>query len=70
MYLIHGSIFLGLFLIGRMILLQFVVDPSFWTLLIPVFIASFLAPKPHVVKTQSGNQYGLRWMFTKKIMRL
>lgn len=70
MYLIHAVVFLAVFLIARAIAIQLVVDPTMWTTIVPVACAWLLAPKPHVEKTQSGNQYGLRWVFSKKIIQM
>lgn len=70
MFLIHAVIFLAIFLLVRWIAIQFVVEPTFWTTIIPVACAWLLSPRPHVEQTQSGNQYGLRWVFSKNIIKL
>ncbi len=70
MFLIHAVIFFAIFLLVRFIAVQFVIDPTFWTTIIPVGIAWLLAPRPHVEQTQSGNQYGLRWVFSKRIIKM
>lgn len=70
MFLIHVVVFLVIFLLVRFIAIQFVVEPTFWATIVPVGIAWLLSPRPHVEQTQSGNQYGLRWVFSKKVIKL
>ncbi len=70
MYLIHVVSFVAIFLIVRYITTQLVVDPTFWTTIIPIAAGWLLAPKPHVENTQSGPQYGLRIVFSNKIIKL
>lgn len=70
MYVIHVVIFIAIFFIARYIISQYVVDPTFWTTVIPVACGWLLAPKPHVVEHQSGKQYGLRIVFSNKIIKL
>lgn len=70
MYVIHIAVFIAIFLIARYIISQFVVDPTFWTTIIPIVCGWLLAPKPHVEDQQSGKQYGLRIVFSNKIIKL
>lgn len=70
MFLIHAVVFAAVFLLVRFIMMQFVIDPTFWTTLVPVGCAWLLAPRPHVEETQSGKQYGLRIVFSKSIIKL
>lgn len=70
MYVIHIAIFIAVYLLVRYIMTQFAVDPTFWTTVIPAVSAWLLAPKPYVEDTQSGKQYGLRIVFSKKIIKL
>ena len=70
MYVIHIGIFVAVFFMTRFITTQFVVDPTIWTTMIPLGCAWLLAPKPYVEDTQSGKQYGLRVVFSNKIIKL
>ncbi|WP_405378411.1 hypothetical protein [Nonlabens sp. Asnod3-A02] len=67
---IHVIIFLSVFLLVRYIMMQFIVDPTFWTTLIPVGVAWLIAPRPHVTQLQSGKEYGLKFLFGKKVMKM
>ncbi|WP_438962864.1 hypothetical protein [Nonlabens sp.] len=69
MFLIHAVIFAAVFILVRFVMTQFAVDPTFWTTVIPLGCAWLLSPKPHVESTQSGKQYGLKSIFSKKIIR-
>jgi len=70
MFLIHILAFVAVFFIARFIITYFVIDLTYWTTIIPLGCAWLLAPKPHVEETQSGKQYGLRILFSKKIIKL
>lgn len=70
MYVIHVVSFVAIFLIARYITTQFVVDPTMWTTIVPLGAGWLLAPKPHVEETESGPQYGLRIVFSNKIIKL
>ncbi|WP_194851539.1 hypothetical protein [Nonlabens antarcticus] len=71
MYLITSLSYLGMFLICWTITSAlFTGEYSVWSTFIPVMVAYVLSPKPHVVEAQSGNQYGVKSIFSKKIIRL
>jgi hypothetical protein len=67
-FLIYGVSFLGLFLLGRFIVVQF-MEESMWTTILPIGVGMILAPKPYIENTQSGRSYGLKSIFSKKIFR-
>lgn len=67
-FLIYGISFLGIFLITRFIIIQF-MEISMWTTIIPIGASMVLAPKPYIENTQSGKSYGLKSIFSKKIFR-
>ncbi|GAK92327.1 hypothetical protein JCM19298_2815 [Nonlabens ulvanivorans] len=67
MYLVYGVVFLALFL-GLWVLSGYIFEPdSTMRKLTPIVASIILSPKPHVVETQSGRQYGLKSLFSKKI---
>lgn len=69
MYLVTGLSYVGFFLIFWSITSQlFKGEYSIWSTFTPVIVAYIMSPKPHVVKAQSGNQYGVRSIFSKKII--
>jgi hypothetical protein len=67
---IHVIIFLGAFLIAKYIIMQFVIDPTFWTTIIPIAFAWLIAPRPHAVQMQSGKEYGLKSILSKKVFKI
>ncbi|ARN78299.1 hypothetical protein BST97_10030 [Nonlabens spongiae] len=67
-FLIYGISFLAIFLIVRFITVQF-VEESIWTTIIPIGASMIFSPKPHVEQSQSGKEYGLKSIFSKKIIR-
>lgn len=44
--------------------------PNAMITLIPIALAWFLAPRPHVAQMQSGKEYGLKWYFSSKIIKV
>jgi hypothetical protein len=46
----------------------FTGEYSIWATLFSVTFAFVLAPKPHVEETQSGRQYGLKSIFSKRVI--
>jgi uncharacterized protein (DUF983 family) len=67
---IHVIIFLGAFLLARFIMMQFVMEASLWTTIVPLTCAWLIAPRPHVVQMQSGKEYGLKSIFSKKVFKV
>lgn len=67
MYLIYSGSFLALFVISWFILGLFLPDNNIWRKMGPIAIAFLLSPKPHVERTQTGTNYGLRVFFLKGI---
>jgi len=67
-FLIYGVSFLAIFLLTRFIVVQF-MEISFWTTIIPIAASMIFAPKPHAEQTQSGTEYGLKSIFSKKIIK-
>lgn len=67
-FLIYGVSFLAIFLIVRFIVVQF-MEESIWTTIIPIAASMIFSPKPHAEQTQSGTEYGLKSIFLKKIIR-
>ena len=67
-FVIYGVSFLAIFLVVRIITVQF-IEEGIWTTMIPIAASMIFAPKPHAEKTQSGVNYGLKSIFSKKIMR-
>ncbi len=69
MYLVYGTIFLGLFL-GLWFIAGFIFEEdSTLRKLGPMVLSIILSPKPHVEETESGRQYGLKSFFLKKVIR-
>lgn len=68
-YTVHIIVFISVFLLGRWITDQLMNDDT-WEVLITIALCWIIAPRPHVEQTQSGNQYGLKWLFFKKIIKL
>ena len=67
MYLIYFLI--SFFLLAlALVAVQFFTGFTFFTILFPVAFAMLVTPKPHVAQSQSGNQYGLKSIFSSKIM--
>lgn len=69
-FLIYGASFFIVFLIAWFITDQLVEEKTFLTTFIPIAASLILAPKPHVEETQSGRQYGLKSIFSKKIVHI
>ena len=69
-FLIYGLSFMVVFLIARFIMVQFYPEPSIWLTFVPLAIGMVLAPKPHIEETRSGRQYGLKSIFSKRIIRI
>jgi len=69
-FVIYGVSFLAIFLIARFIMAQFYEEQTIWLTFIPLAIGMILSPKPHIEETQSGRQYGLKSIFSKKIIRI
>jgi hypothetical protein len=67
---IHVITFLGAFLLARYITAQFVIEPTIWTTVVPLICAWLIAPRPHVVQMQSGKEYGLKSIFSKKVFKV
>jgi hypothetical protein len=67
---IHVILFLAVFLLGRFIMSQFLEETNLWVTLIPAALSWLIAPRPHVVQMQSGKEYGLKWYFSKKVIKL
>ncbi|SCY34601.1 hypothetical protein SAMN05192588_2394 [Nonlabens sp. Hel1_33_55] len=67
-FLIYGLSFMVVFLIARFIMVQFYPEPSIWLTFVPLAIGMILSPKPHIEQTQSGRQYGLKSIFSKRII--
>lgn len=67
---IHTIIFLGVFLLIRLILEQFMEAPNAMLIILPLGLAWLIAPRPHVVQMQSGKQYGLKFLFAKKVYKM
>ena len=67
-FLIYGVSFLAIFLILRFALLLFMAK-GFWTTFIPIIASAVFAPKPHKEQTENGVNYGLKSVFSKKIIR-
>ncbi|MEN8816227.1 MAG: hypothetical protein ABF274_05065 [Nonlabens sp.] len=68
---VHTIIFLGVFLLIRYVMMQFMSEPTnTWITIIPAVCAWILSPRPHVVQMQSGKQYGLKFLFAKKIYKM
>ncbi|WP_292891239.1 hypothetical protein [Nonlabens sp.] len=67
---IHVIIFLGAFLLARFIMMQLVMEASLWTTIVPLTCAWLIAPRPHVVQMQSGKEYGLKSIFSKKVFKV
>ncbi|MGB3590233.1 MAG: hypothetical protein WBA16_00975 [Nonlabens sp.] len=43
-------------------------DDNLLQVIIPAFLALILAPRVHIANEQSGTRYGLKSVFTKKII--
>ena len=69
-FLIYGLSFFVVFLIVRFLMVQYFTEPTFWTMFVPLGFAIALAPKPHIEETEEGRQYGLKSIFSKKIIRI
>lgn len=68
---IHVVIFLGVFSLTRYLMMQFMVTPSNTLLtLVPAVLAWVISPRPHVVQMQSGKEYGLKFLFSKKVYKM
>jgi hypothetical protein len=68
MYLAYAVSFIGLLLI-IWFMAGIVLDPnSAVRKLTPILLSIIMSPKPYVVKQPSGNQYGLKSIFLKKII--
>ena len=67
-FLIYGVSFLAIFLITRFIIAQF-IEEGIWLTFFPIAASLIFAPKPHAEKTQSDVNYGLKSIFSKKIIR-
>lgn len=67
---IHVIIFLTSFLILRIIMMQFIEQPNAMTIILPLGLAWLIAPRPHVTQLQSGKEYGLKFLFGKKVMKM
>ncbi|WP_213521137.1 hypothetical protein [Nonlabens sp.] len=67
---IHVIIFLTAFLLARFIMMQLVMEASLWTTIVPLTCAWLIAPRPHVVQMQSGKEYGLKSIFSKKVFKV
>ena len=67
---IHTIIFLSVFLVIRIITIQFITEPNAMLILIPIGFAWLIAPRPHVVQMQSGKEYGLKFLFSKKVYKM
>ncbi|BAO54775.1 hypothetical protein [Nonlabens marinus] len=66
-FVIYALSFFIVFAVTWLITDYFVAKESIWTTFIPIGAAMILAPKPHIEETQSGRQYGLKSIFSKKI---
>jgi amino acid permease len=66
-FAIYASCFIVVFLITRVIAVQFFTEPTFWTTFIPIACAMILAPKPHIVQDGEDKRYGLKSVFFKHI---
>lgn len=67
-YLIYILCFLVVFLVVFFIMRHF-TDDLIWTTVVPSVIATIIAPRQYQEKTQSGINYGLKSIFSKKIIR-
>lgn len=67
---IHVVLFFIVFLFSRYIMTLLVEAPNAMITLIPIALAWFLAPRPHVAQMQSGKEYGLKWYFSSKIIKV
>ena len=68
MYVVYGMVFIGLFLILWMIAGYLFEPENFLRKLSPMVLSIILSLKPHVIETESGKQYGLKSLFSKKII--
>ncbi|WP_303687628.1 hypothetical protein [Nonlabens dokdonensis] len=50
--------------------MQFITAPNAMLILIPIGFAWLIAPRPHVVQMQSGKEYGLKFLFSKKVYKM
>lgn len=67
-FLVYGVSFLVIYMVVYFIVRQFIAE-GVWTTMIPIGASILLAPKPHIENTQSGKNYGLKSIFSKKIIR-
>lgn len=56
-----------LFIIARVIIVQFTDLQGFWGPLVSAVIATILAPQFKVFKTDEGDKICLRWIFMKGV---
>jgi len=68
MYLTYAISFIGLFLIIWFLTGLFLGADNSIRKLAPIIISIIISPKPQVVETQSGKQYGLKSLFSKKVL--
>lgn len=67
-YFIYGTVSILVFVTSFLIMSNFFAVPTFWTTLVPIGATMLMTPKPHIVLSQSGDQYGLKSIFSKKII--
>ncbi|KQC32307.1 hypothetical protein AAU57_02420 [Nonlabens sp. YIK11] len=53
-----------------LVALQYFNTSTYFRILFPVAVVMLLTPRPHIIKSQSGNQYGLKSIFFKKIIKI
>jgi hypothetical protein len=67
-FVVYGVSFLVIYMVAYFIIRQF-IEEGVWTTMIPIGASIVFAPKPHIESTQSGKNYGLKSIFSKKIIR-
>ena len=67
-FVIYGVSFLAIFLISRFIMVQFYEKQDIWLALVPIVLAAVFSPKPHKEETEDGHEYGLKSVFSKRVI--
>ncbi|WP_438962865.1 hypothetical protein [Nonlabens sp.] len=68
MYLVYAVTFIGLYLLIWFLAGLFLEPDGTVRKLTPIVLSIILSPKPHIEETPSGRQYGLKSIFSKKII--
>ena len=68
-FLVYFLSLVIVFTILWLIIEAFDIEQTFWKTFVPICVAILVTPKIHIVRTQSGSQYGLKSIFSKKVIK-